>query len=270
MNYQSKYLKYKNKHNKLKNKINQKIIKLKKSIGKSEKPSNNDNNLIELISNLLENNSLVYLFITGKYASGKSTTSEKIKLEFEKYGVHSIELDNIIREWVVDKNDLDHIESIQDVFKINKGNGTEEETNKFINKTKESISQGILNGNKLVIIEGVLSSYSICKEIIGNNPLLTVYFQPTDKNIQKLRIISKIKSDILNNTYLIPGYWGPNGIFDREQLELDIEKEVDIEEEYKEKFDNIICQYIEDAETNAEQIQTDFTNKSWVVIIIHT
>lgn len=270
MNYQSKYLKYKNKHNKLKNKINEKIIKLKKSIGKSERPSNNDDNLIELISNLLENNSIVYLFITGKYASGKSITSEKIKLEFEKYGVHSIELDHIIRESVVDKNHLNQVDFIENTYKIYKGNGTEEETNHLINKTKELISQGILNGNKLVIIKGALSSYPICKEIIGNNPLLTVYFQPIDENIQRERILSRIRSDILNNTYTIPEYWGPNGILDREQLELDIEKKEDIEEKYKEKLDNIISQYIEDAETHAEQIQTDFTNKSWVVIIIHT
>ena len=49
-----------------------------------------------------------------------------------------------------------------------------------------------------------------------------------------------------------------------------IEKKVDIEEKYYEKLNEITSKYIEDAEIRAEQIQTDFTNKPWVVIVIHT
>lgn len=308
MNFQNKYLKYKSKHQKLKQKINMKIMELKlkqnseeysdesdeevittldeniyyKIENTGEKPEvTNDltettsdktekDNVLELVKNLLENNPKVYLFVTGKYASGKSTTTQKIKSEFKEYGVYIVELDNIIREYVKDKNNPDQALASLNTFKVYKGNGTDEEIKIFIEKTREEINKGFEQNNKLVIIEGALSSSSICKQIIDPNPLVTIYFQPTNLSVHKKRIVSRIISDIKNNTYTLPEYWGPNGIFDRGQIESDLNENIDLEEKYRDKLDLIVNQCIEDAEIRAEQIQIDFTSKSWIVIVLHT
>ncbi len=289
MNYQNKYLKYKSKQQKLKQKINIKIMELKLRQSSEENSDESDedilihpedttikisdksekDNTFELIKNLLENNPKVYLFITGKYASGKSTTTEKIKSQFKEYGVYVIELDNIIKEHVKDKTNPDQALASLNAFKVYKGKANEEETSIFIEKTCEEINNG-LELNKLIIMEGALSSSSICKQIIGLNPLITIYFQPTNPSVHKKRIVSRIVSDIKNNTYTLPGYWGHDGIFDRGQIELDLKENIDLEEKYCDKLDSIVNQCIEEAEARAEQIQLDFTNKSWVVIILHT
>lgn len=225
-------------------------------------------NILELIKNLLENNPKVYLHISGNYASGKSSTIEKIKLEFKEYGVYIIELDNIINEHIKDKTNPDYALASLNAFKVYKDKGTEEQTNIFIEKTKEEITKGLEFNNKLLIIKGTLSS-SICKQIMDTNPLITIYFQPTNPSLHKKRIVSRIISDIKNKTYTLPGYWGPNGIFNREQIESDLIKNIDLEDKYGDKLDLIVNQCIEDAEICAEQIQLDFTSKSWIVIVKH-
>lgn len=287
MDYQNKFLKYKSKHRKLKQKINMKImeLKLKQNVEENSEEIDEDiliypedtsksilekENILELIKNLLENNSKVHLFITGKYASGKSTTTEKIKSEFKEYGVYIIELDNIIREYVKDKTNPNQTIASLNAFKVYKDKATEEETNTFIEKTKEEINKGFRLNNKLVIIEGALSSSSICKQLIGPNPLLTIYFQPTNPSTHKKRIVSRIISDIKNCTYTLPGYWEPNGIFDRGQIELDLIDDIDLEEKYGDELDLIVDKCLKDAEIRAEQIQVDFTNKSWTVIVLNT
>ncbi len=304
MNYKSKYIKYKTKYSKLENKINNKIMELKQKkinelveseefeefeetpINKLEESieinqlenltlndkvqENNSDSLLDLIKNLLEINPVVYLFITGKYASGKSTTTSLIKNKFEEFGVLSIELDSIIRDYVVDKNHPNQAEANLDAFKVYKGSGTPEETDIFVTKTMEIIDYGVQMKKRLIIMEGALSSNQICSRIIENNPLLTIYFQPVNPLSHKKRIVSRIKSDIENNTYSLPNYWGPNGIFDRSEIESDIKNSINIEEKYSEKLDLIVKQCIEEADIRAEQIQENFTNKSWIVIVKHT
>ncbi len=304
MNYKSKYLKYKSKYSKLENKINNKIMELKQKIAneldeseeileyeetpidKSEElieinqlenlnlnnegRKNNSDSLLDLIKNLLEINPVVYLFITGKYASGKSTTTSLIKKEFEEFGVLSIELDSVVRDYVVDKNHPNQAEANLDAFKVYKDSGTLEQTDIFVKKTKEIIDSGIEMKKKLIIMEGALSSNQICSRIIEDNPLLTIYFQPVNLLEHKKRIVSRIKSDVENHTYSLPNYWGPNGILDRGEIESDIKNCINIEEKYSEKLDTIVKKCIEEAEIRAEQIQENFTTKSWMVIVRHT
>ena len=276
MEYQPKYIKYKSKYQKLLTKLNNKMNQLKQSI--KEQNPNNDNDvepdtqdtLLDLIQNLLENNPVVYLFITGKYASGKSTTTTQIKHKFKDSGVFSIELDEIIREHVQDKTSPDQATASLNAFKVYKGIGSPQDLENFVQGTRSRIELGFSQGNKLFIIEGALSSKDICKQIIGSNPLLIIYFQPINPIIHKKRIVSRIKTDIIDNTYTLPGYWGSEGIFNREQIKTDIESDIDIETKYSDILDSIVGNAIAEAETRAEQIQANFTTDNWLVIVKHT
>jgi uridine kinase len=276
MEYQPKYIKYKSKYQKLLTKLNNKMNQLKQSI--KEQNPNNDNDaepdtqdtLLDLIQNLLENNPVVYLFITGKYASGKSTTTSQIKDKFKDSGVFSIELDEIIREHVQDKTSPDQATASLNAFKVYKGIGSPQDLENFVQGTRSRIESGFSQGNKLFIIEGALSSKDICKQIIGTNPLLIIYFQPINPIIHKKRIVSRIKTDIIDNTYTLPGYWGSKGIFNRDEIKSDIESEIDIEVKYSDILDSIVGNAITEAETRAEQIQANFTTDNWLVIVKHT
>ncbi len=281
MNYQNKYIKYKTKYQKLKEKLNQKMQYLKTNssnslnqIGHGEtRPDpyqEEKDRLIEMIRGLLESNPVVYMFITGKYASGKSTMTNRINREFNDEGVLTIELDQIVRDYVQDKTNPNQAEAALNAFNVYKGTASPEQTNIFVTQTKNIIEQGIKEGKRLILLEGALSSPDICRQIIGPNPLITVYFQPIDPELHKLRIVSRIKSDIANDTYSLPDYWGATGVFDREQMKADIDAGVDIAEKYKDKLDGIVKKYIIDAETRAQKIHTNFKIGNWVVITIHT
>ncbi len=280
MEYQPKYIKYKSKYQKLLTKLNNKMNQLKESIRPKtpESDSNSDpdpdpdtrDTLLDLIQNLLDNNPVVYLFITGKYASGKSTTTNQIKDKFKDSGVYSIELDEIIREHVQDKTSPDQATASLNAFKVYKGIGSPQDLENFVQGTRSRIESGFSQGNKLIVIEGALSSKDICKQIIGPNPLLIIYFQPINPIIHKKRIVSRIKTDIIENTYTLPGYWGSEGIFNREQIKSDIESDTDLETKYSDILDPIVSNAIAEAETRAEQIQANFTTDNWLVIVKHT
>ncbi len=288
MDYQSKYSKYKSKYQKLLIKLNQKMNKLKKSQNLSQEEPDDEieyeqveqevqevkeevyDPIFDLIQNLLENNPVVYIFITGKYASGKSTTTNQIKEKFKSWGVFTIELDKVIREHVLDKTNPDQAISSSNAFKVYKGIGSTIDIENFVQGTKSKIESGIQLENKLIILEGALSSSNLCKQILGSNPLLVIYFQPTDHSIHKKRIVSRMRTDILDNTYTLPDYWGSNGIFNREEVLADIESGVDLETKYSDRLDSIVSNVILEAETRAEIIKTNFTTENWYVMIKHT
>ena len=293
MDYQSKYSKYKSKYQKLLIKLNQKMNKLKQSQSLSPEETDDDieyeqidqvqevqevqeieeevkDPIFDLIQNLLENNPIVYIFITGKYASGKSTTTNQIKEKFKSWGVFTIELDEVIRDYVLDKTNPDQAISSSNAFKVYKGMGSTLELENFVQGTKSKIESGIQLENKLIILEGALSSQDLCKQILGSNPLLVIYFQPTDHSIHKKRIVSRMRTDIVDNTYTLPDYWGSNGIFNREEVVVDIESGIDLETKYSDRLDSIVSNVVLEAEKRAEIIRTNFTTENWYVMVKYT
>lgn len=230
-----------------------------------------DNSLIiQAVHNLLSSVTTVYVFITGKYASGKSTTTNYIKDYFIDYGVYSIELDNIVNDYIVDKTSENKAISTLNAFKVYKNTASKDDINKFIYYTKKTIENGIQLGNRIILFEGALSSNEICKKIVENNRLLIIYFQPIDHEIHKRRIISRIKSDIYNNTYSLPGYWNEGGYFNREEMKVDIENNVEIDKKYCIILDLVVKNCIEDAKNRYEYIISSFKNDLWNIIVQYT
>ncbi len=230
-----------------------------------------DNSLIiQAVHNLLSSVTTVYVFITGKYASGKSTTTNYIKDYFIDYGVYSIELDNIVNDYIVDKTSENKAISTLNAFKVYKNTASKDDINKFIYYTKKTIENGIQLGNRIILFEGALSSSEICKKIVENNRLLIIYFQPIDHEIHKRRIISRIKSDIYNNTYSLPGYWNEGGYFNREEMKVDIENNVEIDKKYCIILDLVVKNCIEDAKNRYEYIISSFKNDLWNIIVQYT
>ncbi len=235
-----------------------------------ESESESTNFLYDNIQRLLNTNPIVYIFITGKYASGKSTTTNQIKERFLEYGVYSLEFDEVIRKHVIDKSNNNFAEATLNAFKVYKNKGTIDETNIFIDYSKKYIEENTKEGKKLIILEGALSSKEILDKIIDNNILYIVYFQPIDFELHKKRILSRIKSDIINETYSLPGYWGEKGIFNRIEMKNDIINNIDIENKYKTQLIEIVKHYMEDAHYRCNLLQTDFTNEKWSFYIQYT
>ncbi len=230
-----------------------------------------DNSLIiQSVHNLLSTEQTVYVFITGKYASGKSTTTNYIKDYFIDYGVYSIELDNIVNDYIVDKTCNDIAKNTLNAFKVYKNTASKEDINKFIYYTKKTIENGIQLGNRIILFEGALSSSEICKKIVENNRLLIIYFQPVDFDVHKMRIISRIKSDIYNDTYSLPGYWNEGGYFNREEMKSDIENNINIDEKYFLILDLIVKNCIEDAKNRYEYVLSSFVDELWNIIVQYT
>ncbi len=221
----------------------------------------------------------VLLFVTGKYASGKTSTTKKIKQEFGENQVAIIELDQIVREYIQQGMDPDAI-SKGAGFEVYKGEGSEELINRFINGTRENIIKNLQS--KIIILEGALSSSDVLNKIINPDPdfesesILVLYFQPVNKSLHKKRIISRMIVDIENNTCTLPGYWGSTGKFDREYLYEQIsglepnDKVNKLNELCETVLSDIIDKYLEDAEQRALKTMANFSKDNWVVMVKQT
>ncbi len=228
------------------------------------------NFLYDNIQRLLNINPIVYLFVTGKYASGKSTTTNQIKERFSEYGVYSLEFDEVIRKHVIDKSNNNLAEATFNAFKVYKNKGTIDETNIFIDYTKKYIEENTIESKRLIILEGALSSKEILEKIIDNKIIYIVYFQPIDFELHKKRIIFRIKSDIINDTYSLPGYWCENGLFNRIEMKDDIINNINIEKKYEIQLIDIVKKYMEDAHNRCNLIQIEFTNEKWSFYVQYT
>ncbi len=229
----------------------------------------------QIVLERLGNGEQVVIFVTGKYASGKSTTTNQLKEIFSSYGVYTIELDKVVRDYVqVGMNNEEITSGI--AFKVYSGEGTSYNIQKFIFGTKKEIKKAISQNNNLILVEGALSSQSICLEIFGIRNLIILYFQPVDPDLHKERIISRIITDIEENTYTLPKYWGKTGKLNR-QLLLEVfanntyeRKRKIVTELYSDKLDEIIEQYLVDSRTRAEEVKSNFINDKWIVSIKYT
>ncbi len=229
----------------------------------------------QIVLERLEYGEQVILFVTGKYASGKSTTTNQLKEMFSSYGVYTIELDKIVREYVQVGMTQEEITS-GIAFKVYSGEGCSYNIHKFIFGTKKEIKNAISQNNNLIIIEGALSNQTICSEIIGGRKLIILYFQPIDPILHKERIISRIITDVEENTFTLPKYWGKTGKFNR-QLLLEIfanntyeRKRQIVSELYSDKLDDIVEQYIIDSRSRADEVHRNFTKDKWIVSVKYT
>ncbi len=231
--------------------------------------NNNELFLTNYIQEKLTINSNVFIFLTGKYASGKSTFSKKLKEKYNHIGVYIIELDEVINNHVIDQNDHNDMEANLNAFKVYKDKVSKKERESFIYYTKKYIKNALAD-NKIIIIEGALSSHDICKEIFEDNKLLICYFQPIDFESHKLRILSRINNDIINNKYSLPGYWDSNGYFNREEVKNDLLNNINIYEKNKIILDKIIKKYMDDAIFRGEQLKLNFIDENWIFYVFYT
>ncbi len=228
-----------------------------------------------IIRSSLDKNQNIYMFVTGKYASGKSTVTKKIQSDYQDYGVAIIELDKIVREHVQINMSQSEIATGK-AFQVYTGETESSNILKFIEGVKYEISNAHELGNKIIILEGALSNEIICKEIVGEENLIILYFQPINHELHKERIISRIVTDIEQDTYTLPKYWGSKGKLCRDTLISAFEsknyqeKRCIVQELYSEKLDEIVEQCLIDAQVRAVETISKFSVNCWSVSIIYT
>ena len=184
------------------------------------------------------------VFLTGKYASGKSYLARELMSAYPDDTAY-VELDDIIVKEVYNKHPGI---SRDDAFTVYTGHARPEFMRSYVEGVDAAITTANSDGKRLIIMDG--AQPGVLKLIRPNaQNYIVACLVITSLEKHKERIIKRIKNDIAKGTKTLPQYWDPpNPKMDRVAVKVAIENGENIGEKFAEFIDK------EAAETMAASV----------------
>lgn len=142
------------------------------------------------------------IFLTGKTSTGKTTFSKEL---VGRLGYTTIELDNIVNEFIVKDNPT---EKTSDIFiDVYRNASNQIWKDQFINATKNAIT----NASKPVIVDGALANTDVMKAIFLEDVMI-VFMHPDSLERYIERLVARFKGGMSTqnsreNTGLPKAFW---------------------------------------------------------------